>query len=319
MGSDTGGSVRLPAAYCNIVGFKPSYGRISRHGLVAHASSLDTVGILGGTVPAVQRLFDVLKETGGDRDMTSWRRRDGGPRAMTGRRILIPRNMTTPAECLRDVLDDLSNQGFLIRQDHRIEGLVDALIVYYTIAMAEAASCLARYPLKFFPASDSSPPSFGPAVVRRIKLGQWIGSQSQSAKLYRWALERREQLGAEMAALFRDQNVDIIAMPTATAPPPTLKDQQQPEGGEEEFARWRTILASIEAVGGGRQPTNEMLAEALQVDLLTVPASLARLPAITLPRGGLQLMMPFGQDEELLQVAARLSEHWPVQTDSLTV
>jgi aspartyl-tRNA(Asn)/glutamyl-tRNA(Gln) amidotransferase subunit A len=153
LGSDTGGSIRLPAAFCGVVGFKPSYGAISRWGLVAYASSLDTVGIVANKVSDVRLVFDVIK--GQDpKDSTSWEidssSRHEKLKDLNGIRIGVPQEYNIEGispkvmDAWSEALYQLEKQGAEI-VPISLPNTKYALSAYYTIAPAEASSNLARY------------------------------------------------------------------------------------------------------------------------------------------------------------------------------
>lgn len=295
LGTDTGGSVRLPAAYCGVFGFKPTYGRISRHGLVSYASSLDTVGILAASLEWTRRAFDCVKDRP-EGDMTAIRRRD---------RVLLKRpedisigivDELFPANCSAKVLDAVERALLRITgmgaktKRLRLPALRSALPVYYVTAMVEAGSCLARYGNgQFGPPAPALLPAelpfaqrleltrclgFGEQVLERIEMGAALAS----------AYGRAQELRAEMRAALDSafSQVDLLLCPTAPSGPPSLASVLEGGAGEE----W-------------------------DADALAVPASLAGLPALSLPLGleqglGLQLIGPHCRDEELLHLAPTL-------------
>lgn len=302
LGSDTGGSVRLPASYCGVIGFKPSYGRISRHGLVSYASSLDTVGIISGSMDLLRTAFDVLKESS-DGDMTAWQRREPimkirkkpqGPLTIGIVDEMFPKGIVS-SEAFQNVEILLERlEGVRVKRVS-LPSLSKALWAYYVLSMVEAASCLARYSGRYWlkahggSLNDAGLNSrFGAEVQRRLVIGNAMSSAEQHQKQYQEALHTRESIRAELQGLF-DQ-VDMIVSPTAATGPPVLKDINKTPLRttnhviDVEDAEWAT-------------------------DILTVPASLAGIPAISVPVGpndlpsnciGVQLMAPNGRDEELL-------------------
>lgn len=291
--------MRLPASYCGVYGFKPSYGRISRHGVVAYASSLDTVGIIGGDVGTVARAFDVLKTTGGVSDMTSAQRRQEPIKQDRRIRVGVPQevlmHLKPPAKkALSSMIDRLmANAGGSVEYVS-LSGLNYSLATYYTLAMVEAASCLARYPL------GQATSCFGPHVERRVRLGRWMSSHRHGERFFGKALERRREIQAEFAALFSTR-FDVIACPTAVDMAPLLEETPKDDPELWSERTWERILES--------DFSNEHLGE-LMADLLTVPASLAQIPAISCPvtaECGVQLMTAHFCDEELLQLVERLS------------
>lgn len=309
LGSDTGGSVRLPASYCGVIGFKPSYGRISRHGLVTYASSLDTIGFTVDSMDLAILAFKILKTTGGYKDMTS------APRISPIRRkklsdctVVVPREITEagwlePAarENLKLALEYLSNAGAKIIS-LSIESLQYALATYYVSVMVEASSCLARFPSIHFP-SGTDEEQLGPHVRNRIRLGKWISSHRHYKDFYQKAITRRSNLKSEFEKIFL--MADLVVTPTSIGPPPSLTSLiDDPNSSLWKESNWERVLAS--------DFSNAHLDE-LIADVLTVPASLVRLPAISLPIHlsdvcGVQLMAAQDRDEELLLFAKELMD-----------
>jgi len=305
LGSDTGGSVRQPAALCGIAGFKPSYGRLSRHGLVAFGSSLDQVGPLARSVRDVELALEVLSGYD-ERDATSLREppvRRGARASLAGLRVGVPAEYfgagldARVRATIEAALGELEALGAR-RVPVSLPSTELAIPCYYVLATAEAASNLARFDgVRYGPRVDGDGTlegmqaatrgaGFGAEVKRRILLGTFVLSHGYAEAWYGKALAVRARLRAEFEAAFR--TVDLIAGPTS----PSL------------------------AFRLGEKSTDP-LAMYLS-DALTVPASLAGLPALSLPAGfaaeganelpvGLQLVGPFGADAEVL-AAARLFE-----------
>jgi aspartyl-tRNA(Asn)/glutamyl-tRNA(Gln) amidotransferase subunit A len=300
LGSDTGGSIRQPAALCGIVGLKPTYGRVSRYGLVAFASSLDQVGPLARTVEDVALASSLL--FGPDaRDATSAAALvpDFGAtldRGIAGLRIGVPRDFVSTgveAETLarfHEALGTLEREGAWI-VDVTLPRLPHAVATYYLVATAEASSNLARYdgvrygyragtvPDLQRLYGDSRGRSFGPEVKRRIILGTFALSAGYHDAYYLRAQRVRSLLRQDFERAF--QACDLVATPTTPAPAFRLGEK----------------------IG---DPLQMYLA-----DIFTVPANLAGLPALSLPAGlagglpvGLQLTgAPFGE-ETLLRCGA---------------
>ena len=303
LGSDTGGSVRQPAALCGISGFKPTYGRISRAGLVAFGSSLDQVGILARSVRDLELSITALSGAD-DRDSSSLAEPPVEPLpifTLQGLRIGVPEEYFGPGldrrvrRCIEEALDELVTLG--ARRIPLALPLTElAIACYYVLATAEAASNLARFDgVRFGPRSAGDgtlagmqaatrAAGFGPEVKRRILLGTFVLSRGYYDAWYARATSVRSELAAEFRAAFEE--VDLIAGPTA------------PELAFHLGARSADPLAMYLS------------------DALTVPASLAGLPAASVPAGfalddgrelpvGLQLIGPSGRDAEVL-AAARL-------------
>ena len=301
LGSDTGGSVRQPAALSGVVGFKPTYGRISRYGLIAFGSSLDQISPLARTVRDAARVAAVL--SGPDpRDATSLA--DGpigaGERAdLAGLRIGVPREyfpdsldggVRAAVEAALERLRELGAEPVPVSLPHTEY----AIPTYYVVATAEASSNLARYDGVRYGLrvpgdgslagmmSATRDAGFGDEVKRRILLGTYALSKGYADAWYKRALVVRRRLADDFAAAFAE--VDLVAGPTS----PT--------------AAFRL---------GER--TGDPVAMYLS-DVLTVPASLAGLPAVSVPCGfvseggarlpvGLQLIGPRLADGLVLAAA----------------
>ncbi len=304
LGSDTGGSIRQPAACCGVVGMKPTYGRISRYGLIAFASSLDQIGPLATNVRDAAILLGAV--SGHDpRDSTSANApvpdytenlEDG----VAGLKIGIPREyfiegMDPEVEAaVREATDLLAGQGAEIL-DISLPHTEYALPVYYILAPAEASSNLARYDGVRFGArregdsrygalfgmyAASRENGFGEEVKRRIMLGTYALSSGYYDAYYTKAQRVRTLIRRDFQAAF--DNVDLIL--SATAPTPAFE-------------------------------IGERLADPISMylsDILTIPCNLAGLPGISQPCGftstglpiGLQLVgKPFGE-KTILQAAA---------------
>jgi len=237
LGSETGGSVRQPAAFCGIVGVKPTYGRVSRFGLVAFASSLDQVGVFGASVDDAARTMEVIAgrdpfdSTTADVPVPSYPR--AGERSIRG--LVVGR----PAEYFPDSLDPrvrarcdaalekLREQGAEIR-DVSLPHTGLAIPVYYIVAPAEASSNLARfdgvrYGLRIegqglrgmYEATRSQ--GFGDEVTRRIMIGTYVLSAGYYDAYYRKAQQVRTLIAADFASVFAS-GVDVLFTPTTPTP-----------------------------------------------------------------------------------------------------
>ncbi len=303
LGSDTGGSVRQPASYCGIVGLKPTYGAVSRYGLMAMASSLDQIGPMGKTVDDVEIVYRAI--VGRDpMDATSLpdvlRDQVGSPREGKMR-------LGVPVEFLQKGVDPEVLANFNKAVD-RFQSLgyeivpVDlpyikyALAVYYILMPAEASTNLARYDgVKYGLHVDGSNlledytktrgKGFGKEVRRRIVLGTYVLSAGYYDAYYKKAIAVQEKLKREFIHIFSGPaGVDAIITPTA--PTPAFK------------------------IG---EKTSDPLAMYL-ADIFTVPANIAGLPAISVPSGftengqkqlpiGLQIMTPHNTEDRLFAIA----------------
>lgn len=234
LGTDTGGSIRQPASLCGVVGLKASYGRVSRYGLVAFASSLDQIGPLAQNVRDAALLLGVI--AGHDpRDSTSMPSaapnyvaacRDGD---LQGLRVGVPREYFIPgmqpevAQAVRAALEILRGLGAQVREvslPHTDYGLP----VYYLLAPAEASANLARYDgVRYGPRAEGDSMweamcrtrggRFGPEVKRRIMLGTYALSAGYYDAYYLKAQQVRTLIKADFDAAFRD--VDVIACPVS--------------------------------------------------------------------------------------------------------
>jgi aspartyl-tRNA(Asn)/glutamyl-tRNA(Gln) amidotransferase subunit A len=303
LGSDTGGSIRQPASFCGIVGLKPTYGRVSRYGLLAFASSLDQIGPFSRTVADSALALSVM--AGGDEaDATSARTpAEDYLAALTGNvkglRIGVPRAFVTDGvdEDVRRAFDGalevLRSAGATL-VDVELPHARFAIPVYYLVCTAEASSNLARYDgVKYgyrSPEADTLKTmysrtrdrGFGAEVKRRIVLGTYVLSAGYYDAFYLKALQVRTLLRRDYDEAFR--SVDLVAMPTTPAPPFTL---------------------------------GEKTADPLQMylgDIFTVSANLVGLPGISIPCGfatssgtrlpiGLQLMGRAFEEATLLRAA----------------
>jgi len=286
LGSDTGGSIRQPAALCGVVGFKPSYGRVSRYGLIAFASSLDQVGPFATTVRDAAVAMDAL--AGHDpRDSTSStapvpafaRALEQSPGNLQGLRIGIPRalfNEGVDADVLKafdEALGVARSLGATVL-DVQLPYNAQAIPVYYIVATAEASSNLARYDgVRYgFRAPGarslgemyerSREGGFGREVKRRIILGTYVLSAGYYDAYYVKAQQVRTLIARDYDAAFAQ--VDVIAMPTSPTPAFPL--------GERTADPVRMYLS----------------------DVFTVSANLAGLPAVTVPCGFAAGRLPVG-------------------------
>jgi aspartyl-tRNA(Asn)/glutamyl-tRNA(Gln) amidotransferase subunit A len=314
IGSDTGGSIRQPAAFTGIVGVKPSYGRVSRYGLVAFASSLDQLGPMARDVRGAALLlaaiagFDPRDSTSAKRQVADYRAacdRDPG-----GMRIGVPDEYFGEgldpdiAAGVRRAIARLETQGCSVRPvslPHTRYGVA----TYYVLATAEASSNLARFDGVRFglrvepPSTDLSrmygstrDAGFGAEVKRRILLGTYVLSAGYYDAYYLKAQKVRTLIVRDFAAAFAD--VDVIATPTS--PTPAFKLGEHVE-----------------------DPLSLYLADAY-----TLPASLAGIAAISVPCGttpgkgdrpelpiGLQLLAPAFEEARIFTLAAALEAEYP--------
>jgi aspartyl-tRNA(Asn)/glutamyl-tRNA(Gln) amidotransferase subunit A len=296
LGTDTGGSIRCPAAFCGIVGHKPTYGRVSRYGLIAYANSLEQIGPMARSVADVSLLLEVLT-THDPRDSTSV----SCPYTHTpdpdiqGLKIGVPEEYfgegVAPrvASVVWDAIALLERKGAEVITC-RMPSMAYALAAYYVTCTSEASSNLARFDgVRYGPAADTKlswhqafqeqrRAGFGPEVRRRIMLGTFALSSGYYGKYYAKAQAARKQVRDDFLRIFR--GVDVICGPTM----PTVAFR----------------------IGEKTDPLSMYLS-----DILTVPANLAGVPAISVPCGrseglpvGLQIMGPHFRDEQVIDVAA---------------
>ncbi|KAI3321626.1 amidase signature enzyme [Xylariaceae sp. AK1471] len=360
LGTDTGGSVRMPAAYTGTVGFKPSYGMLSRWGVVPYANSLDTVGLLARTVRPIREAvvgLGLYKEHD-PRDPTSLadsvRARCAAEREGYDSVGELPQTFKgltfgLPLEYNIEELDSRIRQGWLqaLETIQKLGGRVvpvslpstkNALSAYYVIAPAEAASNLSKYDGIRYGRRDTQGPSdaqdgvlyartrgsgFGSEVKRRILLGSYTLSSEAIDNYFIQAQKVRQLVRRDFDRVFKLENplldeqhfalsemdesigletklgpaqVDFLVCPTAPTTPPLLE-----------------------------QVRNQTPLDSYMNDVFTVPASLAGLPAISIPMdipvdptseeqkllyfGGLQLIGQYWDDARVLSISERLSNH----------
>ena len=297
LGTDTGGSVRQPAALCGVVGVKPTWGRVSRWGLVAFASSLDVVGPVAGDVAGARALLHAI--SGHDpRDSTSL----SAPAVdlpPDGRRLRVgvPAEYSAPlapdaADALRAGLEGLGDVDLV---DIALPHTRFAAATYYVLASAEASSNLARFDGVRYGQRRGGPDAglgelyeasrtegFGPEVQRRILLGTFALSAGYHDAYYGKAQAARSAISADFDAAWEE--VDAIVSLTS----PTT---------------------AFELGAKTRDPVQMYLS-----DIFTIPASLAGVPAVSVPCGadaaglpwGLQLIGPAWSEDRLLDLAQRV-------------
>ena len=300
LGSETGGSVRQPAAFCGIVGLKPTYGRISRSGLVAFASSLDQIGIVTKTIRDCAEVFDII--AGHDpMDSTSSREPAGDATAdleagVKGLRFGIVREAVERLEgevrANFDAAVDVLRRGGASIEDITLPTIPYAIAVYYIVANAEASANLSRFDgIRYGHRSerartlsevyfDSRGEGFGAEVKRRIMLGTFALSSGYYDAYYGRAQRVRAKLRHEMSEALR--RVDYLITPTT--PEPAFK------------------------IGA---KTDDPLSMYLS-DIFTAPANLVGIPAIAVPSGfsseglplSLQIMGPHFGERSLFRAAS---------------
>jgi aspartyl-tRNA(Asn)/glutamyl-tRNA(Gln) amidotransferase subunit A len=312
LGSETGGSVRQPASFCGVVGVKPSYGRVSRYGLVAFGSSLDCVSVFGNTVENAARVLAAI--SGHDPlDATTVRhapiRQPNALPDLRGLTFGLPREYFPAdldqgvAAALRRTTEHVRKLGGEIREVS-LPYSAYAVPTYYIIAPAEAAANLARYDgvryglrkvgregdiRAMYRATRGE--GFGDEVRRRILVGTYVLSAGYYDAYYRKAQRVRALIARDFQQVF-DSGVDLLLTPTT--PTPAFKAGEKTE-----------------------DPVAMYLA-----DVFVCSMSLAGLPALSLPAGrseglpiGAQLVAPYLHDERMLAAAAVLEQNLDGQAE----
>lgn len=292
LGSDTGGSIRQPASFCGVVGLKPTYGSVSRNGLMAMASSFDVIGPITKNVNDAKIIFDAIKGIDPLDQITS-----AGEISPEVKKIGVPYHFLKEGidadtlEVFNANIERLKSFGYEI-VDISLPSFEYALSVYYILVPAEVSSNMSRYDgVKFgakIEGKDLADDYFqtrgrllGTEVKRRIMLGTYVLSAGYADEYYRKAWSARTLIKNEVKNVF--ERVDVIAMPVA--PSPAFK-------------------------------IGEMAADPLKMylaDVFTVSANVAGVPGISIPAGtvsrdgkdlpiGLQLLAPWHGEERLFKV-----------------
>jgi aspartyl-tRNA(Asn)/glutamyl-tRNA(Gln) amidotransferase subunit A len=295
LGSDTGGSVRCPASFCSVVGFKPTYGSVSRYGLIAYSNSLEQIGPIARTVSGVVRLMNVISGVDPNDDTT---RTVASPYSVEAARnhlrIALLNNLTVNAQpevskCIYSAMDTLSSAG-CVCEEITLDSLEYALASYYVIAMAEASSNLARYDNirygfnmdpegyewnSYFAKVRSN---FGEEVKRRIIVGTYVLSSGYYGRYYLKAQKVRALLRREFKSLY--SKYDVIIAPTMPILPFRI---------------------------------GEKIGDPIKIyymDIDTVVSNLTGMPAISIPAGfsnglpiGLQIMSDEFQEQKIFDAA----------------
>lgn len=283
LGSDTGGSIRQPSSFCGVVGLKPTYGTVSRFGLVAFASSLDQIGPIAKDVEDVAILFNAI--AGHDeKDTTSVNMEypdytKALEKGVTGLRIGLPKEFFGEGinpevkEAMLSKIEELKQQGVIV-EEISMPSIDRALSIYYIISSAEASSNLSRFDgVKYgYRSKDSNGTNemyentrsegFGSEVKRRIMLGTYVLSSGYYDAYYNKALKARTLIINEFNKAF--EKYDVIIGPTS----PTT------------------------AFKIGEKVDNPL--EMYLSDICTVPVNIAGLPAISVPIGVDSKKLPIG-------------------------
>lgn len=300
IGTDTGGSVRQPASFCGVVGYKPTYGTVSRSGLIAMGSSLDQAGPLTNSVADAELLFSLMQ--GEDRMDATTVRSDTYPDVPTKStyRIGVPKDFLKGVDAdvltvFNETIEGLEQAGHEI-VDITLPLMEQGLAAYYIVMPAEVSSNLARFDgVRYGLHVDGEnlladyqqtrAQGFGAEVKRRILLGTYVLSSGYYDAYYGKAEQVRELMRDEFAKAFTD--VDVILTPTSPVPAFTLGEKSD--------------------------PLSMYLA-----DIFTVPVNLTGVPAISLPGGvverdgkqlpvGVQCIGPHGGDTRLFDFGKKFT------------
>ena len=307
LGSDTGGSIRQPASFCGIVGLKPTYGAVSRYGLVAYASSLDQIGPITKTVEDASLVYDVISEY--DENDSTCEGRQGEPTYDTLNNDIKGMKIGIAREYLEGVREDVKEAVLEAAKKYEEMGaeivyfdlpaLKFALPVYYILACAEASSNLGRYDgIRYGYKTEhyegihdmickTRSEGFGEEVKRRILLGTYV----LSAGYYDAYYKKAQNLRGTIIKAFDDafKNVDVILAPTVPM----------------------TAFKSGEATS---DPVETYL-----TDICTVPINIAGLPSVSVPCGFNKNGMPIGmqiigdkfKEGKILNVAYKYEQACP--------
>ena len=300
LGSDTGGSVRLPSAFCGVVGLKPTYGRVSRYGLIAAASSFDCVGQIAKNMEDVKIIFDAV--SGHDvLDSTSINYAKDRELSREKKLVIgVPWNLINQEgiephvkENFVKAVKSFEGLGYKIKDI----SLPKCIALYYIINFAEVSSNLARFDgVRYGLHKDGSNlledylltkgQGFGKETRRRILLGTYVLSAGYYDAYYGKAQKARDALRKEFKKLFSE--IDLILTPTSPIP------------------AWK--------IGEKSDPLSVYLA-----DIFTVTANIVGIPAVSLPSGnvliedkklplGIQFMAPHGKEDFLFEVGKKFEE-----------
>ncbi|MFB5619685.1 MAG: Asp-tRNA(Asn)/Glu-tRNA(Gln) amidotransferase subunit GatA [Nitrosopumilus sp.] len=304
LGSDTGGSVRNPASFCSTVGYKPTYGLISRFGLISYANSIEQIGPLTRTVKDTAFMLSMISGIDPNDNTTIDNKNEdyltGIDSGIEGKKIGIIKEMIgegiDPAvlSATKDAISKLESLG-AICEEISLDMVKYSVAAYYTITATEAGSNLARYdnirygydfPLEGYEFNSyisKARRNFGPEVTRRMILGGYVPSAGHAGKYFLKALKVKSKLTNEINEAFK--KFDLLLSPTVPVPPFRLGEKID-------------------------DPISLFL-----VDINTVTANLTGKPAISIPFAisnglpiGIQLMANSLQDKQLLQAAYALEQ-----------
>tara|TARA_S200000501_G_scaffold290663_1_gene275722 strand:+ start:5304 stop:6614 length:1311 start_codon:yes stop_codon:yes gene_type:complete len=305
LGSDTGGSIRQPASFCGVFGLKPTYGRVSRYGLVAFASSFDQIGPFSRSTIGLAKCLEVISGYD-EKDSTS--SKEKVPSYSKNIEKNIPKKIGIPWELIKagtnkEVLNKLNILIDFLKKnnceiiDIKLPNSKYAIAAYYILTMAEASSNLARFDGVRYGFRDSSnelesmylntrSKGFGDEVKRRIILGTYVLSSGYYDAFFKKGQQVRRLIKNDFENVFK--NVDVILLPTS--PTPAFKQ-------------------------------GENLSDPLKMylsDVFTTPVSLAGLPALSFPAGktknklpiGLQLIGNYFKEETILNFSHYIEKNF---------
>jgi aspartyl-tRNA(Asn)/glutamyl-tRNA(Gln) amidotransferase subunit A len=310
LGSDTGGSVRCPSSFCSVVGFKPTYGLVSRYGLVSYSNSLEQIGPIGRTVSDVKKIMEVIsgKDTNDDTTIDTKNNINNNHYDLgqkNNQKIGLLKELINGADepvyqCIYYAIDKFNELGFT-SEEPSLKSSEYALASYYTIATAEASSNLARfdnirYGFELNPDDyewntyfSKARGNFGDEVKRRIIVGSFVLSSGYYGKYYLKAQRVKDLIKHELKNLFKEY--DLLLSPTVPVLPFKIGEKID-------------------------DPLKMYL-----IDINTVLANLAGIPAISIPIGfknglpiGLQIMANEFQEKKLLDIAGVLEKSININT-----
>ncbi len=311
LGSDTGGSIRQPSSFCGAVGLKPTYGRVSRYGLIAFASSLDQIGPITRNVKDNALLLNILCKKD-DRDLTQTSKNEDFTsligQDIKGMKIAIPKFYINDS-INKEILDEFNKVCELLKSKGCTLDIVDiplieyAVPLYQVIALGEASSNLARFDgIKYGYKTENSDSiyslysktrseGFGDEVKRRIMVGSFMLSGENVSEYYRKALMIRKNISNSFTKVFKEY--DLIIGPTTTCLP--------------------------YEIGSSLDDPNKSFID----DVLTIPVNMAGLPGMSLPIGFSKDKLPIGMqiianrfDEKLIyKLASKVEEELKLNLD----
>ena len=304
LGTDTGGSIRQPAAFCGIVGLKPTYGAVSRYGAIAMGSSLDQIGPFTRSVEDAELLFSIMKGV----DPYDGTTENASPSNSSFPKVIgVPKGIRETEgmhsgvmKQFEHTLEVLKSEGYEIR-DIELPHLPLSLAVYYIIMPAEVSSNLARFDGVKYGLHEEGKNmldeyvktrarGFGKEVRRRIILGTYVLSSGYYDAYYNSALQARRAITQEIKNAFRE----VCAIATPTTPTPAFRF--------------------------GEKTSNPL--EMYLADIFTVPANIAGVPAISIPAGtveeggvslpvGFQLMADHHREDVLFALGKTIEKAYP--------